>query len=692
MRTSSDRFLHIDIETYSSIPIKNGPYKYASAEDFTILLFAYAFDNDPVRVIDLAQQEAIPDEVLAALSDPAITKIAHNANFERTCLSVYFNKPMPPEQWKCSMVYAYYCGLPGSLKKVGKVLGIESQKLETGTRLINYYCQPDKFGERRPAWIDPASWDQFKEYCKRDVEAEQEVWNRLEQIAQVPQREWRLWQLDQKINDLGIGINTELVEAVQTTWMEYQKALLDQVKEFNPDLNIKSNKQFLEYLKSQYNLELPNLQAATLDQVLEDYPFGEIEELVLLRKELTRTALKKYDVFSETSVDGRIRGILQFYGAHTGRWSGRLIQPQNLPRPRYEDYDEIRSFVLNRDLDGLRDKYRMVADALSSIIRTVIECPDGLTVADYSAIECRVVAWLADEQWVLDAFADRKDIYCETASQMFGVPVTKHGENGHLRSKGKIATLACGYGGSVGALKAFGADRMGMSEDDMKETVTKWREANRNICKYWQAVEITAKEAILHPGKLLTDEEIAELETKSERKAAIRKREKQTLPHGVSFYSLNDGGFYNLYCSLPTGRTLVYYHADLADRWESSDGKPITRGGQSYIRKPRQTYNGDPGWYFNTEIVFMDGEILKSTWGGKLVENITQAVARDCLASALLRLDAAGYKTVAHIHDEVIVEGQDLEGVCRIMGQSLPWAPGLDLRAEGFVSPYYKKD
>lgn len=624
--TSSDKVLHIDIETYSSCDIDCGVYKYAGSEDFTILLLAYAFDKEDVKVIDLANGEKLPGLLLSALTDPNITKIAHNANFERTCLARYLNKPMPPEQWKCSMIHAYYCGLPGSLKAVGKALDIDQKKMEEGKDLIEFFCKPDRFGNRAETWPGEPSWELFKAYCKRDVEAEREIWDRLDQICIVPPREWKLWHLDQKINDRGIGIDQDIISAFNDIWDDYEDELLEKAKKLAPGINLKSGKQLLPFLKKR-GIDLPDLKAETLEEAIK-HANGDLKEILLLRKELSRTALKKYETIINSQLDGRVRGILQFYGAHTGRWAGRLVQPQNLPRPVYYDLDKIRQLVLDRDLEGLKENYESVAGALSSIIRTVIKAPDNFSVADYSAIECRVVAWLADEQWVLDSFAQGKDIYCETASQMYGVPVEKNGVNGKLRQKGKYATLACGYGGAVGALKKFGADKDGMTEEEMLETVTKWRKANPHICALWRKVEKAAR-------------------------LAITTKRSHDVAHGVWF----DFDGENLFCGLPSGRMLVYQKAMILDK----------------------------------EIRYYD-KGFKKTWGGTLVENIVQAIARDCLATALMRLEQAGYKTVAHIHDEVVVESNDLQQICDIMGQRIAWADGLDLRAEGFISPYYKKD
>lgn len=633
--------LHIDLETYSSVDIKLGVYRYSKSEDFEILLFAYSTDGDPVRVVDLSSGEAVPDEIVEALADPAVTKIAHNAAFERVCLSRWLGVDgfLPPEQWKCTMVWALSCGLPATLKMVGKALGIEKQKFETGTQGIQHFCKPYR-GKRKYPNEDPERWAEFKRYNVRDVEAEMEIHSRLKKIATPPPREWQLYWLDQHINDRGIGVDMELVEAVQRMRAEETERLLADAEKIAPGLNIKSNPQMREWLAGK-GVEMDSLAKDVVGDWINSAPDCEAKQLLIVRAGAAKTSLKKYDVLQEAQVDGRIRGLFQFNGAgRTGRWSGRMFQPQNIPRPTYEDHENLRPLVKAGDLESVKAAgFDDSMEAFSSVLRTALVPAKGkcFCVADYSAIECRVVAWLADQDWVLQAFADRKDIYCETASKMFGVPVVKHGENGHLRSKGKVATLACGYGGGVRAMLKTGGARMGLTKEEMQEAVDRWREANPRIKGLWARYENAARSAIQKPGTV-------------------------SLPHGVSF--TRHGSC--LYVGLPSGRSLIYQSARL------DKGKIVFDGlGKSKQWQPIET------------------------WGGTLVENVTQAVARDCLAAALLRLEEAGLPVVGHIHDEVIVEcdrPEQLEDVERLMGKSLPWAPGLELRAEGFSGSYYRKD
>lgn len=632
--------LHIDLETYSSTDIKFGVYKYSASEDFRVLLFAYAMDDDPVRVVDLAQGGVIPEEIRLALTDPSVIKMAHNAAFERVCLSRFLGMPrdqfLPPEQWRCTMVWSLACGLPATLKAVGAALGIEKQKLETGTWGITYFCKPYKGTHKQPS-DNPEKWTEFKSYNLRDVEAEKEIADRLEQIYQLPPRDWALYSIDQRINDRGVGVDLGLVNtALKLKDLETER-LKDEAAHIAPGLNVKSNVQLLSWLQ-RHGSDLPNLRKETLEAFRDSDEADPVNRMIMIRKGLSKTALVKYNVLQSATDLGRIRGLFQFYGSRTGRWSGRMFQPQNLPRPKYEDHEKLRPLVKSGDIDAVHESYPDLMEALSSCIRTALIPREGkvFCVADYSAIECRVVAWLADEKWVLQAFKDHKDIYCETAGAMFGVPVVKHGENGHLRSKGKVAVLGCGYGGGIAAIKAMGGERMGMTEEEMQEAVNRWRKANPRIKYLWSEYETKAKTALETPGT-------------------------QKAPHGVSFTARNGC----LYVGLPTGRSLVYQNCR--------------------VEKGKIIFNGlEKGHWGRLD-----------TWGGKLVENVTQAVARDCLAAAMTRLEMAGYAVVAHIHDEVVCEcssSEDLEKVTSIMGQPLPWAPGLELRAEGFSGLYYRKD
>lgn len=647
------RTLHLDLETYSSVDIaKSGLYKYVDSPDFEILLLAYAWGDDPVRVLDMTGPE--PDEladIIAGLLDPGTVKAAHNAAFERACLTKYTGRYMPPEEWEDSMILAAQNGLPMSLDACGDALMLERQKIKEGTALINYFCKPCKptFSNggrtRNLPRHAPDKWERFKTYCARDVEVEREIFRRLSIVAAyVPDWERRVFELDSRINDRGVLVDLDFVEsamAVDRAFNDKHFAEMQRLTGLDNPGSVAQLKQWLESV----GVSCDSLNKQTVADLIEQTTDPTIRRVLELRQQLGKTSIKKYETMQAAACrDGRVRGIMQYYGAgRTGRWAGRIVQPQNLPQNHLDQIETARELVRSKDLDLLEMIYDSVPDVLSQLIRTALIAPPGHTflVADYSAIEARVIAYLAGEQWMMDAFSAGKDLYCETASQMFGVPVVKHGVNGDLRAKGKIATLACGYGGGVGALKAFGADKMGLTDPEMQDIVTQWRAASPTIPRFWRATEQAVKRALGTPGK------------------------RQMVPCcGVIYWRDADA----LRCKLPSGRVLSYWGARLDD-----DGSICFMGQNQTTRKWERT----------------------DTWGGKLVENIVQAYARDCLAVALMRLDAAGYKIVFHVHDEIIAEAPDgsrWEDMAEIMSQPVDWAPGLLLSADGYDTKFYKKD
>lgn len=650
------KILAIDLETYSSIDIrKAGLYKYV--ENSEILLFAYTYDDEPVRVVDMACGETVPENVLADLDNPDVLKTAFNAAFEMHVLGHWLGRRLDPAQWFCTMVQSYTLGLPGSLKDVGKVLNLaeDKQKLATGSRLIQYFCKPCRptkanGGRTRNRPADaPEKWELFKTYNGQDVEAERAIRKKIERFFPNA-TERKLWCLDQKINDAGVRIDETLVRQAITLDARIKEDVLQKAVRLTGMSNPNSNAQLLDWFEQQEGWRPETLDKKARAELLQDDSLSAKTRTMLQYKQLlSKTSVKKY-VAMETAecADGRVHGMLQFYGAaRTGRWAGRLVQLHNLPQNHLDDLDDAREMVKAGDLDSMDIFYDNPSDVLSQLIRTAFIAGPGkrFIVADFSAIEARVIAWYADESWRLQAFVDGKDIYCASASQMFGVPVVKHGINGELRQKGKVAELACGYGGGVNALKAFGADKMGLTEEHMQDIVRKWRQSSPHIVKMWSEVENAAKTAIRHKG------------------ARVKYR------HGLEFYT--QAGL--LFIQLPSGRAIAYV-------------------------KPRIEQEDE----FNRETLTYEGVVLNGgwgrnyTWGGKLVENIVQATARDCLAMAMLRLDEAGYKIVMHVHDEVILEMPygtgSLNEATDIMGQPIPWAPGLLLRADGYETPYYKKD
>lgn len=643
--------LSIDIETYSDQNLaKTGVYRYVESPVFEILLFSYSVDGDPVHLVDLACGEEIPAEVIAALTDDSVIKWAFNANFERVCLSRFLGYPtgeyLDPGSWKCSMVWAATMGLPLSLEGVGAVLGLEKQKLTEGKDLIKYFCQPcaptKTNGQRTrnlPAHA-PDKWLAFKKYNIRDVETEMSIQARLAKYP-VPDSVWDEYHIDQEINDRGVALDMELVrQAIQMdgrSRSELTRAMKDMTALENPN-SVQQMKQWL----SENGMETDTLGKKAVAELLKTAP-PELQPVLTLRQQLAKSSVKKYQAM-ETAVcaDGRARGMFQFYGANrTGRWAGRIIQMQNLPQNHLDDLAEARSLVRSGDFDAVEMLYEDVPDTLSQLIRTAFVPQDGrkFIVADFSAIEARVIAWLAGETWRQEVFAEGKDIYCASASQMFGVLVEKHGINGHLRQKGKIAELALGYGGSVGALKAMGALEMGLTEEELPPLVDAWRQANPNITKLWWDVDRAAMEAVRF------------------------KHTNET--HGITF-SCKSG---MLFITLPSGRQLAYVKPKIGTN--KFGGDCITYEGVGGTKK----------W-----------ERLDS-YGPKFVENIVQATARDILCYAMTTLRCCSI--VMHIHDEVVIEADrrmSLQAVCDQMGRTPPWAKGLQLRADGYETDFYKKD
>jgi len=643
--------LSIDLETYSDQPLaKTGVYRYVESPDFEILLFAYSVDGGPVQQIDLACGEKIPSEILSALEDETVTKWAFNANFERICLSRFLGYPtgdyLEPDSWRCSMVWAAYMGLPLSLEGAGAVLGLEKQKLAEGKDLIKYFCQPcaptKSNGQRTRNLPEhaPDKWLAFKRYNIRDVETEMSIQARLSKYP-VPDSVWEEYHLDQEINDRGVGLDMELVrQAIQMDGRS-RSELTQAMKELTSLDNPNSVQQMKQWLADN-GVETDTLGKKAVAELLKTAP-PQLQKVLTLRQQLAKSSVKKYQAM-ETAVcaDGRARGMFQFYGANrTGRWAGRIIQMQNLPQNHLDDLSEARGLVRVGDFDALEMLYEDVPDTLSQLIRTAFVPQENrkFIVADFSAIEARVIAWFAGEKWRQDVFAEGKDIYCASASQMFGVPVEKHGVNGHLRQKGKIAELALGYGGSVGALKAMGALEMGLQEDELPALVSAWRQANPKIVQFWWAVDRAVMDAVT--------------------------RKTTTKTHGIIFSARNG----MLFITLPSDRSLAYVKPKIGEN----------RFGGGCI-----TYEGIGGtkkW-----------ERLES-YGPKFVENIVQATSRDILCYAMQTLRCCSI--VMHIHDEVVIEADrrmSLQAVCDQMGRTPPWAKGLQLRADGYETDFYKKD
>ena len=647
--------LFVDIETFSSVDIKkSGAFRYMESPDFEILLIAYAWDEEPVHVLNLADSgdHLAAKIVYAGLTDPDIIKIAHNSAFERAAFTKWLGKDMPPEEWEDTMILAAYNGLPMSLDAAGAALNLRDQKIKEGTQLINYFCkpcEPTKANGGRTRNMQehaPDKWERFAEYCRRDVEVAQAIYYKLRRYP-VTEFERQVWALDARINERGVLVDRSLVDAAIAVDKAFGKEHTEEMKKLTGLDNPNSVSQLKRWLEA-HGLTCESLNKETVADLLKQTADPHVKRVLELRQMLSKTSTKKYEAMIKAAgSDGRVRGLTQYYGAvRTGRWAGRLIQLQNLPQNHLENIGEVREIVRAKDLEMLEMLYPSVPDVLSQLIRTALIAKPGHTflVSDYAAIEARVIAYLAGEKWRMDVFAQGGDIYCSSASQMFKVPVVKHGINGHLRQKGKVAELACGYGGNVNALIAFGADKMGLSEDEMRDIVTQWRQASPTIPKLWRDTETAAKQALTTPGRTFTVQSC-----------------------GVKYRRDADA----LRCLLPSGRILTYWGARLED------------------------YNGRPSVVFMGQNQSNKKWEKTETWGGKLTENIVQALARDCLAVALVRLEEAGFKVVFHVHDEVVIEAPDgtrWEDAAEIMGRPIEWAPGLLLRGDGYETKFYMKD
>lgn len=671
---SAKHILHIDLETYSSVDLAEcGVYKYAESPDFEILLFGYALDNYEPVVLDRPTLDVLKEYgVVDMLLDDDYIKVAHNASFERVCISNYLFRQskmstggaelpyfLPPEEWQDTMIMGSELGYPATLAMLGEAIGLpdDKQKMAVGKRLIQYFCKPCKptkaNGNRTRNYPedDSEKWELFKSYNKRDVEAEQAIYNKLEAMGGVSAEEWANWYVDQRINDRGVGIDSKLVDAVLERGQTYTEQLVQESKQLTGLENPNSLAQLKPWVIQKEGRPIASLAKDAVKELLNGDLQPDVRRVLQIRQELGKTSVKKYDAFKRSSCkDDRVRGCFQFYGGRTGRFAGRLIQPQNFPRNSFDNIEEARQHVLAKDWSYIAEHFNSLNDVFSTLIRTAITPTRKgycFVIADYSAIEARVTAWLVRETWRQNAFADGKDIYCASASQMFGVPVVKHGVNGHLRQKGKIAELALGYGGGVGALKAMGGEAMGLTEEEMQEIVTRWRSSSPRIVAFWKTLDKAFRNAI--------------------------KGGCTTLDRDMAVY--NKQG--NVYIKLPNGRSIAYVNPRITDEYQVE-----------YMGLNQTTRK----WEWT------------GSWGGKLTENVVQAIARDCLCEVLAKLELLDFKPAMHVHDEVICEvpatssdgtdfrQQELDWMESIMGQSPTWAQDLILTADGFYSDYYRKD
>lgn len=654
-----NKVLSIDFETYSTVDIaKCGSYKYMEDPEFEILLMAYAYDDADVVVLDFTAGDPIPTQVLKDLTDPGVTKTAFNCAFERDAIHKAWGIYTPPEQWEDTMILAGQCGLPMSLKGASEALGLgdDEAKMKEGKALIQYFCKPCKptkaNGGRTRNFPEhaPEKWDVFKKYNGMDVVSERAIRKRLIQWKPLPE-EHAFWCLDAKINERGVRIDRQLAVNAVAMDEKYKAELTERAIAITGLDNPKSVSQVKNWLADQEGKSFPSLNKKVIADVVSELETDEAKEFMAIRSELSKSSTAKYAAMLRSMCkDDHVRGCFAFYGANrTGRFAGRLVQFQNMSKNEMPDIATCRDAVKNGHYSLVKCLYDGVAKPLSELVRTSIIPEDGhqLLVADFSAIEARVIAWLAGEQWRLDVFRNGGDIYCASASQMFKVPVVKHGENGHLRQKGKIAELALGYGGGINALKAFGADKMGMTDEEMQETVDLWRDSSLNICALWKAIERAAIRCVVHKKPVISDISCTRFDYEQ----------------GI------------LWMTLPSGRRIAYWGA----YYDESKLHPGRRT-LSYMGVDQQTKK----W---SRI---------ETWGGKLVENLVQATARDCLRESMFALDKAGYDIRAHVHDEVIVteplDGRSVEQMADLMGQDISWAPGLPLRADGYSTPFYIKD
>lgn len=649
------KVLGIDIETFSSIDIAScGLYKYAESDDFTILLFAYACDDKPVQMVDLASGEELPDRIFQALTDPKILKTAFNATFERICIGRYYGIELPIEQWECTMVRSAMLGLPLSLAQVGKVLNLEEQKMNEGKALIKYFscpCKSTKTNGGRTRNLPehaPDKWDTFKRYCIRDVEVERTIRSKTKAYS-IPEGEKELYLFDQRINDRGVLVDMDFVKHAIRMDTLYKGRLNAEAAEISGLDNPNSVAQLKTWFEKETGNEIVTLSKKDIPDLLKVADSNIVERMLCIRQEMAKTSTKKYEVMEKAAcADNRVRGLLQFYGANrTGRWAGRSVQVQNLPQNHIDDIDYARTLVKEGDLDMFEMMYGNVPDTLSQLIRTAFIAKPGYTfiVCDFSAIEARVIAWLAGEQWRLDVFRTHGKIYEASASMMFHVPVEEITKTDPRRQKGKIAELALGYQGGVGAMKTMGGEKMGLSEAEMQEIVTHWRKANPAIVKLWDKIQEAAM-------------------------VCIESKSPTTIDQGINFY-MRLGA---LMIQLPSGRSLAYPRPFIGEN--RFGARSICYEGLNQTTKQ---------W----------GK--QETYGGKLVENIVQAIARDCLALTILRLEKSGYPIVFHVHDEVIIEArtdgsQTLEKVEEVFRQPIPWAKDLPLKGAGYITDYYLKD
>lgn len=653
--------LSIDIETRSSVDIgKAGAYKYAQSPDFEILLFAYQMDEEEVQLIDLAQGETFPETLRLALQDEQIIKHAYNAAFEWYCLNQAGYRT-PLEQWRCTMVHGLYCGYTAGLAATGRAIGLpqDKQKLTTGKALIRYFCTPCRptraNGGRR--WNlprhAPEKWELFKEYCRQDVVTERAILQRL-RLFPMPEEEQKLWELDIRMNAFGVRVDNDFIEGALYIGGISRERLLREAMEITGLENPNSTQQLMKWLEEN-DVQTDNLRKTTVVELLEGQNPADVHRMLEIRQQLGKTSVKKYAAMEAARGEGdRVRGLTQYYGANrTGRWAGRLVQLQNLPRNYIKTLDYARETVKKKNFDGLQLLYGNVPDTLSQLIRTAFIPSEGhkFVVADFSAIEARVIAWLAGEQWVNEVFATHGKIYEATASQMFGVPVEKIAKGNpeyELRQKGKVATLALGYQGGVNSLVSMGALNMGLTEEELPDIVVRWRQANPRIKDMWFAMEQTA--------------------------LAVMQTAQPQATHGIIFALEGDlvYGQSFLTVKLPSGRKLFYPRPFLN---ENQFGKLAIH----YYTVGQQSKKWE----------------VASTYGGKLTENIVQAIARDCLAETLRRIDVRGLQVVFHVHDEVIIDAPmdvTVDEICGLMAEPIGWAPGLILKGAGFESTYYMKD
>lgn len=669
--------LRIDLETYSDVDLRScGVHKYVETDKFQILLFAYAFDEQPVRVIDLAQGEQIPNDVRAALYDDRVVKTAYNAAFEITCLNRHFGENrLDVRQWRCTSVHALYLGLPGNLADVGRVVGLsaDQQKKSIGWSLIRYFCLPCKPTQKNGGRTrnlphhDPEKWALFKDYCAQDVVAEREISRKIEKFA-VPAREWELWHLDQRMMNKGVVMDRELIEAAIECDGIVKERLLKEAMELTGLENPNSRNQLLAWLQEEEDdASIVDLTKKTVPKILDATDSGVVRRVLELRQELAKTSVSKYHAMSRAiCADDCVRGLTQFYGANrTGRWAGRIVQVQNLPQNKLKDIDLARKVLKQRDYDTLEMLFGNVPDTLSQLIRTAFVARPGhnLMSIDFSAIEARVIAWLAWCEWRLDVFKTHGKIYEASAEQMFKLPAGSVTKKSPYRQKGKIAELALGYQGGAGALKTMGALEMGIPESELDDIKNAWRDANPEVVQLWFETERCAKEAVQLKRK-------AVMPIAGDRAA-------------IAFEY--QSGF--LFITLPSGRRLAYVKPNIL----AKDLVRETSAGNSFVvaSAGSLTYEG------------LDQKTKQwtrlPTYGGKLVENITQAIARDCLRESMLALDAAHFEQLFTVHDEIVLEVPlqgpwTLKQAEEIMGRPIPWAPGLPLRGDGFETPYYMKE